>query len=220
VLCLFLRRFVLVFFDDILIYNTSWADHLRHLRAVLTVLQQHQLFVKRSKCAFGVSSISYLGHTISEAGVAMDSTKVQAVSDWPQPRSACAVRGFLGLAGYYHKFVQDYGTIAAPLMALLKKDGFSWNEEVAAAFQALKTAVTSAPVLALPDFQQAFIVECDALTHGFGAVLLQHKHPVAFFSRPVAPRHRALAAYERELIGLIQAIRHWRPYLWGRRFTV
>jgi hypothetical protein len=105
-------------------------------------------------------------------------------------------------------------------MALLKKEGFSWNADAAAAFQALKAAITSAPVLALPDFQQEFIVECDASTHGFGAVLLQHKHPVAFFSRPVAPRHRALAAYERELIGLVHAIRHWRPYLWGRRFTV
>ena len=216
----FLRRFVLVFFDDILIYSTSWADHLRHLRAVLTMLQQHQLFVKRSKCAFGVSSISYLGHIISEAGVAMDSAKVQAVADWPQPRSVRAVRGFLGLAGYYRKFVQDYGTIAAPLTALLQKDGFAWNDAATAAFLALKAAITSAPVLALPDFQQEFIVECDASTHGFGAVLLQDKHPIAFFSRPVAPRHRALAAYERELIGLVHAIRHWRPYLWGRRFTV
>ncbi|KAI4302130.1 hypothetical protein MLD38_037914 [Melastoma candidum] len=123
----FLRRFVLVFFDDILIYSTSWADHLRHLRVVLAVLRQHRLFVKRSKCAFGVDSISYLGHVISEAGVAMDPTKVQAIHDWPQPRSARAVRGFLGLAGYYLKFVHDYGSIAAPLTALLKKEGFTWN---------------------------------------------------------------------------------------------
>ena len=216
----FLRRFVLVFFDDILIYSSSWADHLRHLRAVLTVLQQHQLFVKRSKCAFGASSISYLGHVISDTGVAMDPAKVQAVAEWPPPRSVRAVRAFLGLAGYYRKFVQDYGTIAAPLTSLLKKEGFTWTADATAAFTALKTAVTSAPVLALPDFSQAFIVECDASTHGFGAVLLQDKHPIAFFSRPVAPRHRALAAYERELIGLVHAVRHWRPYLWGRRFTV
>ena len=121
----FLRRFVLVFFDDILIYNNSWADHLRHLRAVLTLLRHHRLFVKRSKCAFGVSFVSYLGHVISTAGVAMDPAMVQAVHDWPVPRSARAVRGFLGLAGYYRKFVHDYGTIAAPLTALLKKEGFS-----------------------------------------------------------------------------------------------
>jgi hypothetical protein len=216
----FLRRFVLVFFDDILIYSSSWADHLRHLRAVLSILRQHRLFVKRSKCAFGLPSVAYLGHVISAAGVAMDPAKVQAVQDWPQPRSARAVRGFLGLAGYYRKFVHDYGVIAAPLTALLKKEGFSWTDEAAAAFTALKAAVTSAPVLALPDFTKPFVVECDASTHGFGAVLLQEAHPIAYFSRPVAPRHRSLAAYERELIGLVNAIRHWRPYLWGRRFTV
>ena len=114
VLCPFLRRFVLVFFDDILIYSESWADHLRHVRAVLSTLQQHQLFVKRSKCAFRVESISYLGHIISTAGVTMDPTKVQAVADWPQPRSVRVVQGFLGLAGYYRKFVREFGTIAAP----------------------------------------------------------------------------------------------------------
>ena len=150
----------------------------------------------------------------------MDPAKVQAVLDWPVPRSVRAVRGFLGLAGYYRRFVLNYGAIVAPLTALLKKDGFSWSEEAAAAFTALKAAVTSAPVLALPDFTRPFIVECDASTHGFGAVLLQDKHPLAYFSKPIAPRHRSLAAYERELIGLVHAVRHWRPYLWGRRFTV
>ena len=121
------------------------------------------------------------------------------------------VRGFLGLAGYYCKFFHDYGVIAAPLIVLTKKDGFSWTEEAAAAFLALKSVVTSASVLALPDFDKPFIVECDASTYGFSAVLLQDKHPLAFFSRPVAARHRALAAYEREL-GLVLAIHHWRLY--------
>jgi hypothetical protein len=216
----FLRRFVLVFFDDILIYSASWVDHLWHLRPVLTVLQQHCLFAKRSKCAFGERSIAYLGHVISDAGVAMDPAKVQAVADWPKPRSARAVRGFLGLAGYYRKFVNDYGAIAAPLTALLKKDGFTWNDDAAATFQALKTVVTSAPILALSNFTRPFVVECDTSTYDFGAVLLQDKHPIAYFSRLIAPRHRSLAAYERELIGLVQTIRHWRSYLWGRRFTV
>jgi hypothetical protein len=122
--------------------------------------------------------------------------------------------------GYYYKFVHDYGLITAPLTALTKKDGFHWTDEAVAAFQALKTAATSAPVLALPDFDKSFIVECDASTHGFGTVLLQNKHLLTFFSRPIAPRHRSLAAYERELIGLVLAIRHWRSYLWGRRFVV
>ncbi|WVZ75167.1 LOW QUALITY PROTEIN: hypothetical protein U9M48_023250, partial [Paspalum notatum var. saurae] len=212
----FLRRFVLVFFDDILIYSKTWADHLRHPRAVLSELQRQQLFVKRAKCAFGASSVAYLGHVISTAGVDMDPAKVQAILDWPAPRSARAVRGFLGLAGYYRKFVHNYGTVTTPLTALLKKDGFTWDNAAAAAFAALKAAVTTAPVLAMPDFSKLFIVECDASSHGFSAVL--EGHPVAFFSRPIAPRHRALAAYERELIGL--EIRHWPPYLWGQRFVV
>ena len=197
ILRVFLHRFVLVFFDDILIYSATWADHLRHLRAVLLVLRQHRLFVKRSKCAFGVLSIAYLGHIISAAGVAMDPSKVQAVLDWPQPRSARAVRGFLGLAGYYRKFVHDYGTIAAPLTALTKKDGFSWSEEAAPAFQALKHAVTSAPVLALPDFAQPFVVECDASTYGFGAVLLQGQAPTGLLqptSGASPPRPRRIRA--------------------------
>jgi hypothetical protein len=105
----FLRRFVLVFFDDILIYSKTWADHLRHLRAVLNELRRHQLFVKRNKCSFATSSVAYLGHVISAVGVAMDPAKVQAIHDWPAPRSARAVRGFLGLAGYYRKFVHNYG---------------------------------------------------------------------------------------------------------------
>jgi hypothetical protein len=216
----FLLRFVLMFFDDILIYSASWADHLRHLWAIFMILQQHRLFIKRSKCAFGERSIAYLGHVISDAGVAMDPAKVQVVSAWPQPHSARAVRGFLGLAGYYRKFVQDYDSIAAPLTALLKKHDFSFNDKAAAAFQALKAAVTSASVLVLPDFARLFVVECDASTYGFGAVLIQDKHPIAYFSWPVAPRHHSLTAYERELIGLVHAIRHWRPYLWDRRFTV
>jgi hypothetical protein len=110
----FLRRFVLVFFDDILVYSKTWADHLRHLRVVLNELRHHHLFVKRAKCSFGASSIAYLGHVISVDGVAMDTTKVKAILDWPTPRSSRAVRGFLGLAGYYRKFVHNYGIVAAP----------------------------------------------------------------------------------------------------------
>jgi hypothetical protein len=202
----YLRRFVLVFFDDILIYSRTWADHLRHIGAVFAELQRHQLFLNRSKCAFGAPSVAYLGHVVSAAGVAMDPAKLQAVQDWPRPQSARAVRGFHGLAGYYRKFVHNYNTIAAPLTALLRKEGFSWTAEAAAAFAALKDAVTAAPVLAMPDFTELFVVECDASTHGFGVVLVQDSHPIAFFSRPVAPRHRALAAYEREMIGLVHAV--------------
>jgi hypothetical protein len=125
------------------------------------------------------------------------------------------MRGFLDLAGYYRKSVHNYGAIAAPLTTLLKKEGFVWFDEATAAFSALKRAVTTSSVLTLPDFSMPFIVECNASTYGFVAVLIQEAHPIAFFSRPVAPRHRSLAAYERELIGLVLVVRHWRSYLWG-----
>jgi hypothetical protein len=142
----FLRRFVLVFFDDILIYSSSWSEHLRHVRTVFRTLQDHQLMLKRTKCAFGLQSVAYLGH-----GVTMDKQKVQAVLDWPVPRSTGAVRGFLGLAGYYRRFIKDFGVIATPLTTLLRKEGYRWSVDAERAFRALQQALTSAPVLQLLD---------------------------------------------------------------------
>jgi hypothetical protein len=116
----FLRRFVLVFFDDILIYSPTWTEHLQHVRAVFQVLRDHRLALKQSKCSFGAQEVSYLGHIISNSGVAMDPAKIDAVHSWPTPTTVRALRGFLGLTGYYRKFIQDYGTIARPLTQLLK----------------------------------------------------------------------------------------------------
>ena len=133
--------------------------------------------------------MAYLGHVISAEGVAMDSDKILAVVDWPVPRTVQAVRGFLGLAGYYRKFIKGFGTIAAPLTALLKKDGFLWTDQATTAFEALKVALTTTPILQLPDFTVPFIVECDASGSGFGAVMHQGEGPIAYFSKPIAPRH-------------------------------
>ncbi|XP_066360813.1 uncharacterized mitochondrial protein AtMg00860-like [Miscanthus floridulus] len=143
----------------------------------------------------------------------MDVSKVAAVQSWPQPRSARGLHGFLGLAGYYRRFIKDYGTLAVPLTSLLQKNVFLWIEATNAAFTALKSALSAALVLHLPDFDREFVVDCDALGSGFGAVLHQGAGPIAFFSRPFAARHLKVAAYERELIGLAQAVRHWSPYL-------
>ena len=121
----FLRRFVLVFFDDILIYSASWVQHLQHLSIVLQALRAHQLHLKRSKCSFGALSVDYLGHVILASGVAMDADKVATVASWLAPRSAHGLRGFLVLAGYYRKFIRDFGLIAAPLTCLLWKDAFA-----------------------------------------------------------------------------------------------
>jgi len=157
--------------------------------------------------------VAYLGHVISVGGVAMNTDKVAAVTSWPAPRSGRGLWGFLGLAGYYRKFIRDFGIIAAPLTRLLRKDAFTWDGEADVAFQALKGALSTGPVLQMPDFDKQFVVDCDASGAGFGAVLHQDAGPLAFFSRPFAARHLKLAAYERELIGLVQAVRHWRPYL-------
>jgi hypothetical protein len=211
----YLRKFALVFFDDILIYSSSWAEHLQHLAIALKAIRDHHLHLKRSKCSFGATSVAYLGHVISAAGVAMDADEVSAVESWPEPRSARALRGFLGLAGYYRKFIREFGIIAAPLTRLLRRD-----DDAAMAFRALKAALTTRPILQMPDFDKPFTVDTDALGSGFGAVLHQGVGPLTFFSRPFAARHLKLAAYERELIGVVQAVRHWRPYLWGRHFVI
>jgi hypothetical protein len=150
----------------------------------------------------------------------MDPSKIEAVLAWPTPSSVRTLRGFLGLTGYYRKFIRDYSTVARPLTQLLKREAFSWSLAADDAFQALKHALTPGPTLQLPDFAKPFIVNCDASGSGFVAVLHQDGGPIAFYSRPVVPQHAKLAAYECELIGLVKAVRHWRPYLWGRPFVV
>jgi len=159
-------------------------------------MRMHHLFAKRSKCFFGELSVGYLGHIISAAGVAMDPAKVEAVEAWPRPTTARAFRGFLGLTGYYRKFIAGYGGVAAPLTTLLKREAFSWTPAAKEAFLSLKRALTSAPLLQLHDFDKRFIVDCDASGAGFGVVLHQGDGAVAFFSRAVAPHHAKLTAYE------------------------
>jgi hypothetical protein len=124
------------------------------------------------------------------------------------------------LTGYYRKFIKDYGKVARPLTELTKKDAFGWNEAAQKAFEKLKGNLTSAPVLALPNFTQEFTIECDASGVGVGAILTQNKRPVAYFSKALGVRNLAKSAYEKELMAVVLAIQHWRPYLIGRRFLV
>lgn len=215
-----LRKSVLVFFDDILIYSQDWDSHLRHVREVLGLLSTHSLVVNKKKCSFAQQTVEYLGHVISENGVAVDPSKVISVLQWPQPRNVKGVRGFLGLTGYYRKFIKDYGKVAKPLTELTKKDGFKWDEKTQAAFDTLKQKLTTAPVLTLPDFSTNFVIECDASGTGLGAILMQQKRPVAYFSKALGVRNLAKSAYEKELMAVVLAIQHWRPYLLGRKFVV
>ncbi|XP_021974781.1 uncharacterized mitochondrial protein AtMg00860-like [Helianthus annuus] len=124
------------------------------------------------------NKVPFLGHIVTAAGVQVDQEKISAVVAWPLPVNVKAIRGFLGLTGYYRRFVRNYGIIARPLTAFTKKEGFKWSQEAAAAFEKLKQALISAPVLRLPDFHAPFMVECDASSDGVGAILIQHEHPV------------------------------------------
>ncbi|PRQ41877.1 putative nucleotidyltransferase, Ribonuclease H [Rosa chinensis] len=215
-----LRKFVLVFFDDILIYSKSLEEHLQHLAVVFSKLEEHQLKVKMSKCTFGAKSVEYLGHVISEKGVAVDPEKIEAIKNWKKPMSLKGLRGFLGMAGYYRKYVKNFGIIAKALTNMLKKDNFVWTLEAETAFEELKAALCSTPVLALPDFTKKFDVECDASGLGIGAVLSQEGHPIAYLSKALAPKHLALSVYDKEMLAVVFAVEHWRPYLLGHPFRI
>ncbi|XP_038991114.1 uncharacterized mitochondrial protein AtMg00860-like [Hibiscus syriacus] len=171
-----LRHFVLVFFDDILIYSATLKEHVEHLRQVFTILKSHQYYAKLSKCVFGVATVHYLGHIILGHGVRVDLEKIQAIIEWPKPTTVSALRGFFGLKSYYRRFVRQYAGIANPLSDLLKSQQFRWNERADGAFKELKDAMTQVPVLALPDFMATFKLTTDASGTTIGAVLLQGDH--------------------------------------------
>ncbi|KAJ4763928.1 polyprotein [Rhynchospora pubera] len=216
----FLRKFVLVFFDDILIYSPDMQTHRQHLSQILALLRDAQLFAKQSKCEFGLQEIEYLGHIISQSGVSTDHKKIEAMQNWPTPRSVRELRGFMGLTGYYRRFIKHYGSISKPLTDLLKKNSFKWGPEADVAFSQLKQAMTSAPVLAMPNFHEPFTIETDASDKGLGAVLMQNKRPIAFLSKSLGPKSQALSTYEKEFLALLTAVQKWKHYLIAQPFTI
>ncbi|GKA80245.1 retrotransposon-related protein [Tanacetum coccineum] len=216
----YLRKFVLVFFDDILIYSGSEGEHWKHLQIVLQTMKEHTLFAKLSKCSFAEQKVEYLGHIISKEGVSTDPSKIQAMKQWPIPQTVKQLRGFLGLTGYYRKFIKNYAWISKPLTNLLKKDTFVWGKEAQTAFLQLKEAMTQTPVLALPDYSKTFVVETDASGVGIGAVLQQEGHPIAYLSKTLAPKHQALSTYEKEFLAVLMALEKWRSYLLDRHFKI
>ncbi|GMI83405.1 hypothetical protein HRI_002009800 [Hibiscus trionum] len=216
----YLRKFVLVFFDDILIYNKGMKEHEGHVRVVLKVLRENKLFAKRKKCFFGERHVEYLGHIITDQGVATDPSKIEAMRKWALPTNLKSLRGFLGLTGYYRKFIRDYGAISKPLTNMLKKEGFSWSEESKKAFEILKEAMCRAPVLALPNFNKAFCLETDASAKGIGAVLSQDERPIAYLSKALGPKDADLSIYEKEYLAILLAVTKWRHYLEGNSFII
>ncbi|XP_075084980.1 uncharacterized protein LOC142168223 [Nicotiana tabacum] len=173
-----------------------------------------------SKCTFGQTEVEYLGHIITQQGVAANPGKVKVMVEWHVPKTMKELRRFLGLTGYYRRFVKGYGVIARPLTDILKKDRFEWSEAATKAFEALKVAMSTTLVLALPDFSQEFIIETDACGYGIEVVLIQGDHPLASLRKALHDKHQHLSVYEKKMMAIVTAVDKWRPYLIGRHFLI
>nr|ABB46832.2 retrotransposon protein, putative, Ty3-gypsy subclass [Oryza sativa Japonica Group] len=217
----YLDKFVVVFIDDILIYSRTKEEHEEHLRLALEKLREHQLYAKFSKCEFWLSEVKFLGHVISAGGVAVDPSNVESVTNWKQPKTVSEIRSFLGLAGYYRRFIENFSKIAKPLTRLLQKDvKYKWSEECEQSFQELKSSLISAPILILPDPKKGFQVYCDASKLGLGCVLMQDGKVVAYASRQLGPHEKNYPTHDIELAAVVHALKIWRHYLFGTRTEV
>ncbi len=219
-----LGKCVLVYLDDILVFSKSAEEHAKHLDLVLSKLAEYKLYAKLSKCHFNLPEVEFLGHFVGRNGVKVDPRKVQIVKDWPVPRNQTEMRSFLGLANYFRRFIHAYSTITRPLHALTG-DGVIWNKntwtvECQEAFDLLKEKLTTAPTLALPDFDKDFEVICDASKHTLGAILVQDGRPIAFESRKLTPAEVNYDTTERELVAVMHALNIWRCYLDGKKTRI
>src|SRR5215469_1158766 len=209
----------LVYLDDIVIYGTSLQDHNKKLIEVLTRLRRHNLKLQPDKCEFLRKEVIYLGHIISENGILPDPTKLEAVKNFPTPRKVKDVQSFIGLAGYYRRFIENFSKIARPLTKLTKKEvKFVWEEEQEIAFKKLKEKLTTAPVLKYPDFKEEFIVTTDASDYAIGAILSQgpigQDNPIAYASRILNRAEQNYNTTEKELLAIVWAVKHFRPYVY------
>ena len=217
----YLDKFIIVFVDDILVYSNNEEDHGKHLSIALQVLRENQLFAKLSKCDFWLKEVNFLGHVVSKAGVAVDPSKVRAVTDWPQPKSVTDIRSFLGLAGYYRKFIKDFSLVASPMTKLTRKGvKFEWSNKCEESFQSLKKSLTTAPVLTIPNGNEGFVVFSDASLVGLGCVLMQDGKVVAYASRQLKIHEQNYATHDLELAAVVFALKIWRHYLYGAQFEV
>ena len=216
----FADKFVVVYFDDILIYSRSLTEHKTHLRAVCAKLQAEKLFVNVGKCALLRPLVSFLGFVLSAEGITVDPGKTAAIRDWPTPKTPFEVRSFHGLVQFYRRFVKGFSSLAAPLTDLLKATTFEWSAPSDRAFQQIKLTLTSAPILRLPDFDKLFDVTTDASGLGIGAILSQDLHPISFFREKLSEPKSRYSNYDRELYVVVQALKFWRHYLLHREFTL
>ncbi|KAL5738445.1 hypothetical protein ACOSP7_031206 [Xanthoceras sorbifolium] len=221
VLRAFIGQFVVVYFDDILIYSKNLDEHVVHLKSVLDVLRKEKLFANLKKCTFCTNKLVFLGFVVSAQGIQVDEEKVCAIQEWPSPTTIGNVRSFHGLASFYRRFVKDFSSLAAPLTEVIKKNvGFKWGEEQEKAFQLIKQKLTNAPLLSLPNFNKTFEIECDASGIGIGAVLMQEGRPIAYFSEKLSGAALNYPTYDKELYALVRALQTWQHYLWPKEFVI
>ena len=218
----YLGKFCVVYLDDVLIYSKTPEDHLRHIRLVLQELQRHKLHIKLSKCSFGMKSVEFLGHIVESGQIRMDPKKIEAVQNWPIPKNVTEVRGFLGLAGYYRKFIHKFAQMATPLTGLTQKDlKFQWTPQAHSAFEMIKEAMIKAPVLVIPNTgpDARYTLYTDASGFAVGAVLLQDQghglQPVAYHARKMNKHEVHYPVHEQELLAVRDALLKFRCYLDG-----
>ena len=223
-----LESYVVAYIDDLVIHSRTWGEHLAQVRSVLQRLREAGLTAKPSKCQFGMAQCVYLGHIVDNGMVQPERSKLQGVEAFSTPKTKKEVRCFLGLTGYYRKFIPDYASIAASLTDLTRKTSPNqvvWNERCEASFKRLKDLLCSAPVLQSPDFERDFVLQTDASDVGVGAVLSQvddtgADHPVAYFSRKLLPREQKYSTIEKECLAIKLATQAFRLYLLGKPFIV
>ncbi|GJR33711.1 putative reverse transcriptase domain-containing protein [Tanacetum coccineum] len=217
----YLDKFVIVFIDDILIYSKNKQEHEEHLKIILELLKKEELYAKFSKCEFWISKVQFLGHVIDSEGIHVDPAKIEAIKDWTSPKSPTEIRQFLGLAGYYRRFIEGFSKIAKPMTKLTqKKVKFEWGDKQEAAFQLLKQKLCSAPILALPEGSEDFIAYCDASKKGLGAVLMQREKVISYASRQLKIHEKNYTTHDLELGAVVFALKIWRHYLYGTKCTV
>ncbi|KAL2243562.1 UNVERIFIED_CONTAM: Retrovirus-related Pol polyprotein from transposon, partial [Sesamum indicum] len=217
----YLDQFVIVFIDDILVYSRDREEHEQHLRIVLQILKEKELYAKLSKCEFWVNQVVFLGHVISGDGVMPDPSKVKAIVEWRVPKNAIEVRSFLGLAGYYRRFVEGFSIIVSPLTKLLRKGvEFQWTEQCQQNFDELKKRLTSNPILVLPSGSGGYIVYIDASKQGLGCVLMQNGKVIAYASRQLRNHELNYPTHDLELAAIVHALKIWRHYLYGEKFQI
>uniref|UniRef100_A0A2N9IC59 Reverse transcriptase n=1 Tax=Fagus sylvatica TaxID=28930 RepID=A0A2N9IC59_FAGSY len=216
----FMGKFVVVYFDDILIYSKSKDQHLTHLEQVCTALRKESLYANLKKCSFFTDKVIFLNFVVSSEGVSADPQKIKAIVDWPEPKNIHEVRSFHGLATFYRRFIRGFSTIMAPITDCMKQGEFKWSKAATRAFEEVKRKMTEAPVMRLPDFTKLFEVECDASGVGIGGVLSQERHPIAYFSEKLNDAKLKYSTYDKEFYAVVQALRHWCHYLLPKEFVI